>query len=352
LGLGGISFRKSQRSWFLTQLHLGIADVNALKKNYNHFLGSIISNPFEDLADPPFNVEQRVFVPNDPPGAYTIENMAHYHGTVLSVHYCTDEWNSVEGSAVMVAPGIAFTAAHVISPNKPHIVGRKVRVFCTGYTPSGPRYWQIEEVTPLGYLDVVILTLKFATEYPSNGCFAQTRVTTRLPGIGEQVMIVGFRASNEHVEADADMAFPNVGGHMRHEAGLRCTVGEVTQHFLEGRGAMAPGPAIAVSCSTPGGLSGGPAFDQYGKVFGILSSSLDHPDGRGPSLVSMTWPALAVTIKPAFLQHVMPASFGLPASFRLLDLDDRLCGIDRRDVIRSIEDVAAGGTHFVWDHYT
>jgi hypothetical protein len=88
---------------------------------------------------------------------------------------------------------------------------------------------------------------------------------------------------------------------------------------------MLPNPVIEVACSTPGGLSGGPAFDKHGKVFGILSVSIDDPDGRGPSQISMIWPALAITIGPAFLERSMPASF------RLLDLDDRLCGIDRRD---------------------
>jgi hypothetical protein len=72
---------------------------------------------------------------------------------------------------------------------------------------------------------------------------------------------------------------------------------------------MVPGPAIEVACSTSGGLSGGPAFDKNGKVFGILSASINDPDGRGPSQISMIWPALAMTISPSFLEHHMPARF-------------------------------------------
>jgi S1-C subfamily serine protease len=57
------------------------------------------------------------------------------------------------------------------------------------------------------------------------------------------------------------------------------TARQYAAHHLGGRGAMVPNPVIEVACSTPGGLSGGPAFDKHGKVFGILSVSIDDPDG-------------------------------------------------------------------------
>jgi hypothetical protein len=192
----------------------------------------------------------------------------------------------------------------------------------------------------------VILALKYATTLSADGRFVQTMITTRLPRIGEQVMIAGIRASREHVEADADMAFPIVAGNIKYGADIRIAVGEVTEHHLSGRGAMVPSPVIEVACSTPGGLSGGAAFDKHGKVFGILSVSIDDPDGRGPSQISMIWPGLVVSISPTFLERFMPASF------RLLDLDYRLCGIDRRDVIRTSVDAEIGLIRMEWDHYT
>jgi hypothetical protein len=109
---------------------------------------------------------------------------------------------------------------------------------------------------------------------------------------------------------------------------------------------MLPSPVIEVACSTPGGLSGGPAFDKHGRIFGILSCSIDDPDGRGPSQISMIWPALALEIRPTFPEKNMPASF------RLLDLDDKLCGIDRRDVICTSTDAETGLTGMEWDSYT
>jgi hypothetical protein len=327
-----------------------IGDVITLKENYNHFFGSMVSNPFEGAdQNVPINIEQGIFVPNDPPGVYVVNNMAHYNGALLSVHFLTDEWSTVEGTAVMVAPGIAFSAAHVIEPLMPHIMAKQLRVVCVGYTSTGPRYWRVGYVTKINNSEIVILALKYATALPADGRFVQTMITTRLPGIGEQVMIAGIRASREHVEADADFAFPILAGNIKYGADVWIAVGEVTQHHLSGRGAMAPSPAIEVACSTPGGLSGGPAFDKHGKIFGILSASMsiaDPDDGRGPSQISMIWPGLAMTVSPAFLERFMPASF------RLLDLDDRLCGIDRRDVIRTSVDAATGLIRMEWDNYT
>lgn len=318
-----------------------------LKKNHNHFLGSMVSNPFENAGpSSPINIEQGVFVPNDPPGIYVVENMAHYDGALLSVHFLTEQWSTAEGSAVMVAPGIAFTAAHVMEPLIPHIIAGELRTFCAGYTPSGPRYWRVAQMTKVNNSDIMILALRYAAALPPDGRFVQAMITTRLPGIGEQVMIAGIRASREHVETDSQMAFPVAGGHIKYGAEVRIGVGEVTEHHLGGRGAMLPNPVIEVACSTPGGLSGGPAFDKHGKVFGILSWSQDHPDGRGPSQVSLIWPALTAVISPAFLEEHMPKTF------RLLDLDYRVCGIDRRDVISTGIDTKSGRTIMAWEPYT
>jgi Trypsin-like peptidase domain len=215
-----------------------------------------------------------VSFPNDPPGVYPVNNMAHYNGVFLSVHFVTDEWSTVEGSAVMVAPGVAFAAAHVVEPHMPLVMASKLRIQCVGYTPSGPRFWRVGQVRKVDRTDLVILSLKYASALPADGRFGQAAVSTRPPAIGEQVMVAGLQASDEHVPADESMSFTVKEGRIVYGANVRIGVGEVTQYFPNGRGAMPPGPAIEVACSTPGGLSGGPAFDRPGRF-----SSRVH--GRG-----------------------------------------------------------------------
>ena len=319
------------------------------KDNFDRFVGYFVANPFEgENANKPLEIVQGIFVPNDPPGVYPIHNMAHYNGIILSVHFIADVWSTAEGSAVMVAPGIAFTAAHVIMPLVPVIMASKLRILCVGYTPSGPRLWRVTNFVHVNDTDLVILSLELRSAVPEDGRFVQAAITTRLPGIGEKVMIAGFRASDEHVAADEHMAFTVVDGkHVKYGALLQIGVGKVTQHYLNGRGKMAPGSAIEVACSTPGGLSGGAAFDRTGRVVGILSSSLNNPDGKGPSLVSLLWPALTMTFVPGFLPQLFP-----PKDARLLELDDRVCGIDRRNSIRWTFDAATGQYRNEYDAYT
>ncbi|WP_310541587.1 hypothetical protein, partial [Phenylobacterium sp.] len=47
---------------------------------------------------------------------------------------------------------------------------------------------------------------------------------------------------------------------------------------------------------TPGGLSGGPVFNENGRVVGILSKSLGDAESGRPSYVSLIWPALIAEV--------------------------------------------------------
>ena len=64
--------------------------------------------------------------------------------------------------------------------------------------------------------------------------YVQSMITTRLPGIGEQV-IAGFRASRERVDADDEMKFAIVDGVRRYGVDLRIGAGEVTRHYFDER---------------------------------------------------------------------------------------------------------------------
>jgi hypothetical protein len=178
------------------------------RRNFNHFFGNIVLDPFKDAdQNRVFKFEAGGFAPNDPPGVYPIHNMAHYKGVLLSMHFIEDDLSQVDGSAVMIAPGIALAAAHVINPNKSHIMAGKLRVLCVGYTSTGPRFWRLSKVYPVGNTDLVILPLIYASALPDDNLFVQASVTTRLPVLGEQIMIAGLRASDELIPVDEKMSF-------------------------------------------------------------------------------------------------------------------------------------------------
>ena len=298
-------------------------------ENFDHFLGQMVTDPFAGLdAATQVQIVRRGFTPNDPPGlgSRSLANMAHYEGVLLSVHLIEGERHRLEGSAVMVAPGIAFMATHVLESYVPDVMPDTAYMLCIGYTSSGPRIWRVRYYHKVEKSDLTILLLEYASPFPADHSFGQAVLTTRLPAIGEPVMIVGLRASDQHIPVDQDMSFAVKGDHLEYGANVLFAVGEVAAHYRTGRGSMPPGPAIEVSCSTPGGLSGGPAFDKDGRLVGILSNSINNPDGRGPSYVSLLWTAVAIEIPRGFF----PVPF--PEKFRLLD--SQWCEIDRRDAIR------------------
>jgi hypothetical protein len=303
--------------------------------NYDHFLSRIAGGPV--TPDAPI-IEQGVFVPNDAPGTYTVHNMAHYDGVLLSVHFSTAEKQFVEGSAVMVAPGIAIAAAHVIGPRAPAIKDGSLHIFCNGLTPSGLRHWKVRHVCEVGNSDLFVLSLEYASPIEANSTFKQAVISTRLPCVGEPIMIAGFRATRSDFEVrDGDLVY---------EGNVRIGVGTVTERYSDGRDRkVLPWPTIEVDCSTKGGMSGGPAFDKNGRLIGILTSSFETEDDLGPSYVSLLWPALVVTIVPAWLQEFV----GGPKS--LLEMDRQLCGIDRPNAIVTRADPSTGQIRLEVKHW-
>jgi hypothetical protein len=72
-------------------------------------------------------------------------------------------------------------------------------------------------------------------------------------------------------------------------------------------------------------MSGGPVFDTTGHLLGLLSSSFTTVENDGPSNVSLLLPALSARFEGGW-----PGSFFKnPAT--LLDLDPRICAIDKRE---------------------
>jgi hypothetical protein len=299
-----------------------------LRENFNHFSGQIVGDPFDGVdPDRKYTHPACAYVPSDPPGAHRVLNMAHYEGIVLSVHFFTDQWRRVEGSAVMVAPGVAFTAAHVFEEHLPSpTTVSEPKMACVGYTSSGLRIWRPVAIERVNGTDLLILSLELRSALPTNNEFRQAALTARLPAIGETMMVAGFRASNEHVAASNKMTFAVENGNILYGQDLLIGVGQVTQYLPTGRGSLIRAPVLEVECSTPGGLSGGPAFDKDGKVVGILSSSINYPDGGGHSAVSLLFPGLVLPIRPTFLAQ------NAPERIRLIELEN--CSIYRRDAIR------------------
>lgn len=249
--------------------------------------------------------------------AVWLQDWESFEGALLSLHFANESSYSIDGSGVLVAPGIALCAKHVIEPYIDDLLQSECGTICIGIASHGLQIWRINKVTLIPNSDLTILGLVYASDLPPNSIFYQTRITTRLPKIGEKLMIAGFKASKNGFER-IDNNFMPISGDV-----LACT-GEVTERYPQGRDkSLLPYPTLEVNCPSWGGMSGGPVFDNNGLLVGLLSTSFSSDDNQGPSYVSLLWPALHVQFEGGW-----PASY-IPAKATLLEMTPDLCAIDK-----------------------
>ena len=304
-------------------------------------IGVVAEDPASSLSVGSQLFFQSVLQTYTPPSTATaVQDWASLDGILLAVTFSDLAFNRIEGSAIVVAPGIALCAAHVIEPHLEAMVEGHEAATCFGIIASGLQIWRVRKVTIVPHSDLAILGLELASALQSGTTLFQSAITTRMPKLGERVTIFGFRASEEAFERVAPDA-PVFG------ASLLVCAGEVIDRHLTRRDSvMLPFPVLAVACPTWGGMSGGPVSDCSGRVLGLLSSSVTGDQSEGPSYVSLLLPALSA-----------PFEGGWPAplfakSGSLIALDHQSCSIDKRDAISRVLDETSGGTavrYGIWE---
>ena len=224
----------------------------------------------------------------------------HYFGTVvLGLAYRVDgrEYHG-DGSAVLIAPGVAYAAKHALQAYEEELrSGRRPVVAISPAPPGGEDLliWRVKEII-LGEPDIGILRLALASPIPKKA-IGVAGLTTRAPRLGDPVMIAGLRITGS---GDSGEAL---------ESEVRVSVGEITTvHLNERNSVMLPFPGLEVACPALGGMSGGSAFDLNGRLIGIVGSSFD--DLEGPTYVSQWWPIAAWRLQ----EHWLPKSVRLPTN--------------------------------------
>src|SRR6185312_7303402 len=112
------------------------------------------------------------------------------------------DWYSIMGTAVMVAPGIAFSATHVIREHMPHFGAGQQVLMCIGIGSEAMHAWWVRGIAGSTNHDVCILSLQRASELPASRTFNQAKLSTRTPGLGESVVMAGFRAAGDRFERE------------------------------------------------------------------------------------------------------------------------------------------------------
>ena len=270
-----------------------------------HFAETLITFPFEDRA-----------------GALIDWRVAQ--GLVLAFSVSDGRQTEVHGSAVLVAPGVALCAAHVMEQYTEALVGGRLDAVCFGLAHHGVDLWRVRHVTQAAAgTDTSILGLEAISALPADATYRRASMTTRVPKIGERLLCLGFRPATVAFDVDSNRQ-------LAIHASLIASAGPVRQRFPTGRDRrVLPWPSVEVDMPAWGAMSGGPVFDEAGRLIGLLSMSLESEDEPSPSYVSLLWPTMTTRFRRGW-----PPLTDIPESLSLLEMDRRICAIDRPEAIR------------------
>lgn len=228
------------------------------------------------------------FTPDN--GIGPLESLYQVSDALVAVAGFFDNGLMIIGSGVMVAPGIVFTATHVLDEfPRPGTSP----VFITFLPGNAARAWlPTATVTCSGKSKLFTLRNeeKFVSDLKVVSCSLNSEahephplslfpMELCLPTPSARLWAVGFRQGE--IDGSEAPLTPLV------------TSGLVTNCYPNGRGERMPSPCVEVDMEAYGGMSGGPVLNEDGRVVGIISSSFDG----GPSYVTLVWDSMRLSLE-------------------------------------------------------
>ncbi len=255
-----------------------------------------------------------------------VANWDYYDGAIVMVGVSDGKTFTIEGSGVMVAPGLVLSATHVLRDHADAIDERRLSVFCIGLRREGKAdLWAVRRSLRFAEdeSDIMFLGVELNSELSEDWYVPCLPITTRAPRKGEILTILGYRFAREQ-----PTPLPIVGGvPVLGRGDLYLAAGALQELYYPRRDSvLAPFPALEIDCGALGSMSGGAVLDAGGALVGIISRGWG--DG-GP-------PATAAWIVHALLFDVTipwpPGAY--PPDSPILELPDDRLTIYGRDKVR------------------
>lgn len=227
-----------------------------------------------------------------------------------------DIWN-IGGTCVMIAPGLAITAKHVITdavkkydkidldiPSKEDIelqVTHNSYMFQIIDGKIGYR-WSVKQYFPCPISDICYLTLRPMFDSKKLPVPQNLSITLIPPTVGERIYAYGFPHSAVNID----------GREIKLNVNPITSAGEVITVYEQFRDtSLISFPAFHTNARFDPGMSGGPVFNESGKLCGLICSgtTLDTSESDPISYVSLLWPSMGTEVRQKLEYHDLKEKF-------------------------------------------
>jgi hypothetical protein len=297
----------------------------------------LVPNPLKGRAVVPRWVERGDLPQPDYPTG--VINWDYYDGAIVAIAIATPDEMLIQGTGVMIGPGLVLTATHTLSDHADAIESDAEQLQCIALRRDGraERWLCCSLQFPETQSDISILNVELVTEAPEDWTCSCLPLSTRAPEIGESLSVLGFRFKASEPEGP-EGTFN--GACVLGTGDLYVVSGSVVAIYEQGRDRrMLPFPVFEIDCGTLGGMSGGPVLDGEGNVVGLLSAGWSDDDP--PSNVA--WIIHTLMFRPTL---VWPEGMYATGA-ALLELPEDLVRIVGREHVR-LDDEGTGLTYDRW----
>jgi hypothetical protein len=277
--------------------------------------GYIPSDPFPFVEGTKLSIQTIGLPPTTEPDLRVLTRDGEFKGALLGLWSTKQDGGYVQGTAFLVAPGLALTAAHVIDEyiQQHGLADGESSLIAVGTNNGEIVTWVVNELVKAENSDVAILSMTLYAPPAEHLLISHFQIGTRLPVAGEFVRLLGTHSPTPEGRITVPDERNRVG---RVELATVLSSGPVLEALPHGRGVMLPNPGFVADLTVVGGMSGGPVFDQTGRVIGLLTAGQFNPaDPAGKyALVSLLWASLWANFDCSWPPKLYPASS------KLLDL--------------------------------
>lgn len=220
-----------------------------------------------------------------------VEDLNPSYAPVVPLLWQADgQWVSL-GSAFFVAPGLAITAAHVVKDWTAEGSDDTVIPVTAVQVIDGVAYsWAVDRVYVEWPSDIAFVVFKKPAWWgdgPSQITTAFPRLNMHPPVPGDVIRAVGYPGS--HVDDGVLTVYPSESLTRVREVQIKTPL------------RIRPTSYVELDGEIRGGMSGGPCFDEAGRVVGICSKGWDflddEPDQTPISYMALIWPAMGRRIE-------------------------------------------------------